>query len=51
MAWFRSLFAWSTVRDTGCWAYQENRVTGERRVVRSSPAGYQPVDLSWLRGR
>lgn len=44
----RAAFAWETVRDTGCWLYQRNRITGCRRIVRSQPGGYQPVDRSWI---
>lgn len=45
----RAPLAWETVRDTGCWLYQRNRITGERRVRRSQPGGHQPTDQGWLR--
>jgi hypothetical protein len=48
MHWFRAFFAWETHRDTGVWLYQQNKVTGARRVVRVHFSGYQPVDLRWL---
>ncbi|RKT35313.1 hypothetical protein BXY70_1346 [Roseovarius halotolerans] len=41
--------AWRTVHDTGVNAYQENEITGERRVI-ASGSGYQPVNIGWLRG-
>ncbi|MFN7340224.1 MAG: hypothetical protein ACK5VI_03980 [Opitutia bacterium] len=47
--WLRSIFAWETRRDTGVWLYQENTVTGERRITRISRCGYQPCDFGWLR--
>jgi hypothetical protein len=47
---FRSLFAWETRRDTGVWLYQENTVTGARRIVRIAGTGYQPCDFKWLDG-
>lgn len=49
LAWVRSLFAWRVVRDTGVWVYQENAVTGRRRVLRFGD-GWQPVDAAWLGG-
>jgi len=48
MRWLRSLFAWETRRDTGVWLYQENMVTGSRRIIRIARAGYQPCDFAWL---
>jgi hypothetical protein len=50
MRWIKSLFAWETRRDTGVWIYQENMVTGARRIVRIARAGHQPCDFSWLEG-
>lgn len=50
MRWIKSLFAWETRRDTGVWLYQENMVTGARRIVRIAGSGYQPRDFSWLEG-
>ena len=45
----RSWFAWRTVRDSGVWLYEENTVTGARRVSRIG-GGHQPQDLTWLSG-
>ena len=45
----RSGFAWQLVRDTDVHTYWENRLTGERRIVRYRQEGYQPVDYDWLR--
>lgn len=50
MRWLRSLFAWETRRDTGVWLYQENAVTGARRIIRGAAHGYQPCDFVWLEG-
>lgn len=47
--WLRAIFAWETRRDTGVWLYQENAVTGQRRITRISPCGYQPSDFGWLK--
>lgn len=47
----RAVFAWQTIRDTGCWLYQQNSVTGGRRIRRSQPGGHQPIDASWMSGR
>ncbi len=44
---FRSIFAWRTVRDTGVWRYSENAVTGRRKAVWGG-YGYQPVDHGLL---
>lgn len=44
---FREVFRWRTVRDTGVWRYQENRATARRRVLPAG-GGHQPVDRSWL---
>ena len=46
--WFRSLFAWRVVRDTGVWVYLQNDVTGARRVIRGDCNGHQPVDHEWV---
>jgi len=48
ITFLRSLFSWRTVRDTGVHFYQENAITGARRVLRRD-GGYQPVDRAWLR--
>ncbi|ALK09002.1 hypothetical protein BVIR_1213 [Blastochloris viridis] len=42
-------FAWRTVRDTGVNIYQENAVTGARRVLNRC-CGYQPICRAWLGG-
>lgn len=49
IGWLRSLFAWRTVEDTGVWRYQQNAVTGRRRLLRVGP-GLQPVARQWLEG-
>jgi hypothetical protein len=51
MLWFRALFAWETCRDTGVWLYQENKLTGARRIIRISYFGYQPIDNRWLNAK
>lgn len=52
--WLLSLFAWREVHDQGLWhgvwSYQENRITGKRRVVRVG-GGYNPIDHDWLERR
>ena len=48
--WLRIIFAWETKRDSGVWIYQENRITGARRVFYRG-AGYQPLDVHWLQGK
>lgn len=45
--WLKSLFAWRGVRNTGVHSYEQNTVTGARRVVRIAE-GWQPVDHYWL---
>jgi len=45
--WFRSLFAWREVRNSGVWSYFENDVTGRRKAQRIS-GSYQPLDFDWL---
>jgi hypothetical protein len=45
--WFKSLFAWRTVRDSGVWLYKENTITGRRKAFRYVQA-YQPLDFDWL---
>ena len=32
--WFRSLFAWHLVENSGVWLYWENTVTGRRDITR-----------------
>lgn len=46
----REPFAWQDVRDTGRWLYQENAVTGSRRVHSSGSGGHQPISRGWLQG-
>ena len=49
--WAASWFAWRTVRSAGCWVYQENAITGKRRMFMMGPdcgAGYEPGDWEWL---
>lgn len=46
--WFKSLFAWHVQRDTGKTVYEENLITGARRVWQRH-GGYQPIDQSWAR--
>lgn len=48
LRWLRSLFAWREVRNTGVHSYQQNAITGRRRVLRRMAGGYQPVDGRWL---
>lgn len=51
MRWFKALFAWKVVHDTGVHEYLENAVTG-RRDFRRKPGrtGFQPLNLNWLMG-
>lgn len=45
----RSWFSWETVYSTGVHRYQENRVTGKRRIqLIGIGYGYQPIDKGWL---
>jgi hypothetical protein len=46
--WLKSLFAWRRVDRGSGWAYEENRITGERRAFRFA-SGHQPLDSRWLR--
>lgn len=46
MQFFREVFRWETVRDSGVYLYQRNKSTGRKRVVRYNP-GYQPIDPNW----
>ena len=48
---FREFGRWRTVHDTGVWCYQENAVTGRRRILRVNFNGYQPIDASWVEGQ
>lgn len=50
--WFRSIFQWKTVWKTACYRYEENVVTGQRRVIPlTSYWVYQPIDNDWLERR
>ncbi|GJE77228.1 hypothetical protein BGCPKDLD_3831 [Methylorubrum suomiense] len=46
--WFKSLFAWRTIRQMGVYAYQQNAVTGKRRAVRLTMGCHSPIDENWL---
>jgi hypothetical protein len=46
--WWKALFSWKIIRETGVWVYEENTVTGTRRALRVSSA-YQPIDFSMIR--
>lgn len=46
--WFKSLFAWRAVRNSGVWVYCENTVTGQRKAHQVAH-GYQPLDREFLR--
>ena len=48
---FREFGRWLTVHDTGVWRYQENAVTGRRRILRVNLNGYQPINASWVEGQ
>lgn len=48
--WMRSLLAWRVVDDTGVWIYEQNSITGNRRIVRRSYSVHQPVNRAWLKG-
>jgi len=48
MRWFRALFGWRSVGQTGVWDYQQNAATGKRRAVRINRGGHQPQDHIWL---
>jgi hypothetical protein len=48
--WLRSLFAWRDVRQAGKWLYQENAVSGARRVVPAFIGGISPINSQWLKG-
>jgi hypothetical protein len=45
---FLAIFAWKTEFVAGVYAYQENRVTGRRRVRRVIDGGYSSLDVEWL---
>lgn len=47
--WFKSLFAWHVVLDSGVYLYKENSVTGSRTAVKYA-RGWQPLDWWWLTG-
>lgn len=49
----RIFFAWHTVKRRGHDVYQENAITGQRRIVESPivHGGCSPVDRDWLHRR
>lgn len=46
----KSLFAWREIHDTGVYSYQQNAITGGRRIRRINAGGYQPINDAWLNG-
>lgn len=50
MRWLKSIFAWRTVADTGVWLYEQNDITGARRVCRVG-GGHQPQAMGWVERR
>jgi len=48
--WLRSLLAWRVAFKAGCYVYEENAITGQRRHFRIIRGGYSPVDRHWLDG-
>lgn len=44
----REAFAWQSVGETYHWRYQENQITGQRRVIRIPTLGHSPYDAAWL---
>jgi hypothetical protein len=44
---FMQPFAWRTVFDAGCYTYQINSLTQQRRAIRFCH-GYSPIDYKWL---
>lgn len=46
--WWKALFAWRQIRDTGLHSYEVNDVTGARRIVRRGYGGHQSIDRFWL---
>ena len=50
LRWLKIQFAWRQVRDSGVYIYEENEITGQRRVIPYSLA-YQPLDRVWLANR
>jgi len=51
----RSLFAWRIIFGRGSYIYEENMVTGNRRVrkdhILRSSQGWRPIDHLWLDGK
>lgn len=45
--WFKSLFAWRAVRNSGVWVYFENSITHQRKAVWRGC--YQPLDYKFMR--
>jgi hypothetical protein len=55
LRWLRSLFAWRTVMRYGPWRYEENSITGARRVpgldtMRKGGHNVHPGTRHWLAG-
>jgi hypothetical protein len=48
IGWIKSLFAWRVVRVHACWIYEENSISGRRRVWTIDGAGHAPLDWTWL---
>lgn len=46
--WLRAPFAWRRDHIAGFYSYEENAITGERRVQRCVCGGYSPIDLDWV---
>lgn len=49
LRWFKSLFAWKQIRNTGVWLYEENTVTGKRRATLINTGCWQPMDRTFMR--
>ena len=48
--WVKSIFAWKEVHISLCYSYQENEITGSRRVRGGVRGGYIPYNKRWLSG-
>lgn len=44
----RALFGWRVHHFAGCWRYDQNAVTGQRRAAIAIVGGYSPLDFEWL---
>lgn len=47
--WMRVCLAWRTVREAGVYAYQQNDVSGSRRIIRLNTGCHSPMDLAWVK--